>query len=42
MPRVVLEVMLLEIPAIPPEIVENMNSADEDEALGGGWDETPS
>ncbi|MBC8425621.1 DNA polymerase III subunit delta' [bacterium] len=41
-PRVVLEVMLLELPGIPSEIVEKINLGDGDEDSGDGWDETPS
>ena len=40
MSRVVLEVMMLEMPAVSSEIVEAINlGGDPDDASGGGWDE---
>jgi len=43
MSRVVLEVMMLETPAVSSEIVEAINLGDDsDDESGGGWDEPTS
>ena len=38
MPRVVLEVLMLELPTIPAEIVESIELGEADESSDGGWD----
>jgi len=38
MPRVVLEVLMLELPTIPSEIVESIELGDVGESSDGGWD----
>ncbi|MDP6822281.1 MAG: DNA polymerase III subunit delta' [Dehalococcoidia bacterium] len=42
MPRVVLEVLMLELPVIPPEIVEAIELGEADEPSDGGWDDPAS
>jgi hypothetical protein len=38
MARVVLEVLMLELPTIPSEIVESIELGEADESSDGGWD----